>query len=230
MSTSNKEPTWLPFSTWLTDCVSKTCTRVRGCVASTRPSSVRCAPLTPGSRSGSPTHVPQHRPRATRRRCWSRSVLIWMPSSAGCSASTTLATLKDAHRALDPLYEAKLKFVRREATKLAPAELAGFDPDGALHEIEAWLGGPFDELAFARAVLDAQRTEADGARIGRSPRESPGSPRRGVALQRMGGDDRSRRAAPCDGRALRFKPGKGRSAACSATPASMKIKAFAHSR
>jgi len=74
-----------------------------------------------------------------------------------------LAALRDAHRALDPLYEVKLKFVRREATRLPADALAGFDPDAALREIEAWLGTPFDELAFARAVLAAQRTEADEA-------------------------------------------------------------------
>ena len=72
-----------------------------------------------------------------------------------------LAVLRDTHRALDPLYEVKLKFVKREAMKLAPGELAGFDADAALHEIEALIGQPFDELAFARAVLDWQRTEAD---------------------------------------------------------------------
>ena len=74
-----------------------------------------------------------------------------------------LSALRDAHHALDPLYEVKLKFVRREATRLAPEALAGFEPDAALREIEAWLGTPFDELAFSRAVLEAQRTEADEA-------------------------------------------------------------------
>jgi len=75
-----------------------------------------------------------------------------------------LATLRERHRELDPLYEAKLKFVRREAARLPATELAGFDPDAALREIESWLGEPFDELSFARAVLAWQREEAnDGA-------------------------------------------------------------------
>jgi len=75
----------------------------------------------------------------------------------------TLGALRDAHHALDPLYEVKLKFVRREATKVTPADLTGFDADAALNEIEAWLGEPFDELTFARAVLSAQSTQADEA-------------------------------------------------------------------
>jgi NADPH-dependent glutamate synthase beta subunit-like oxidoreductase/NAD(P)H-flavin reductase len=72
-----------------------------------------------------------------------------------------LAALRDRHRALDALYEAKTKFVRREAAKLPAAALADFDADAALREIESWLGTPFDELPFARAVLDWQREDAD---------------------------------------------------------------------
>src|SRR5690606_17662920 len=74
-----------------------------------------------------------------------------------------LDALRDAHARLDPLYEVKLKFVKREAMKLAPAELAGFDADAALRELESLLGAPFNELAFARAVLNWQRSEADPA-------------------------------------------------------------------
>jgi len=71
-----------------------------------------------------------------------------------------LAALRERHRELDPLYEVKLKFVRREAAKLPATELAGFDPDAALREIESWLGEPFDELSFARAVLAWQHEES----------------------------------------------------------------------
>ncbi|OJX04392.1 MAG: pyridine nucleotide-disulfide oxidoreductase [Burkholderiales bacterium 70-64] len=72
-----------------------------------------------------------------------------------------LATLREAHRTLDPLYEVKRQFVKRQAAKLPPAELAGFDAGAALREIESRLGRPFEELAFARAVLAWQRIEAD---------------------------------------------------------------------
>ncbi len=74
-----------------------------------------------------------------------------------------LGALRDAHHAHDPLYEVKLRFVRREAAKVKLADLTGFDVDAALRAIEAWLGEPFDELTFARAVLDAQRMEANEA-------------------------------------------------------------------
>ncbi|RPH64753.1 MAG: pyridine nucleotide-disulfide oxidoreductase, partial [Burkholderiales bacterium] len=76
-----------------------------------------------------------------------------------------LSALRDAHRALDPLYEVKLQFVKRQAMKLPPDELSGFDPDAALHEIESWLGEPFEELSFSRAVLGWQRTEADDGAV-----------------------------------------------------------------
>ncbi|MEB2350462.1 MAG: FAD-dependent oxidoreductase [Burkholderiaceae bacterium] len=74
-----------------------------------------------------------------------------------------LGALRERHGELDPLYEVKLKFVRREAAKLPAGELAGFDADAALRDIEDWLREPFDELSFARAVLAWQRAEADEA-------------------------------------------------------------------
>ena len=54
-----------------------------------------------------------------------------------------LAGLRRRHHELDPLYEVKTKFVRREAAKLRATELEGFDADAALRQIEAWLGEPF---------------------------------------------------------------------------------------
>ncbi len=72
-----------------------------------------------------------------------------------------LAALRASHRALDPLWEVQLQFVRRQAVKLGAEAIAGFDADAALHDIEQWLREPFDELSFARAILDWQRTEAD---------------------------------------------------------------------
>jgi NADPH-dependent glutamate synthase beta subunit-like oxidoreductase/NAD(P)H-flavin reductase len=88
-----------------------------------------------------------------------------------------LAGLRRRHHELDPLYEVKTKFVRREAAKLRSTELEGFDADAALRQIEAWLGEPFDELAFARAVLAWQREEAD---------EAAGPPLRDAARARLG--------------------------------------------
>ncbi|MCO5106525.1 MAG: FAD-dependent oxidoreductase [Burkholderiaceae bacterium] len=92
-----------------------------------------------------------------------------------------LAALRRRHHELDPLYEVKTKFVRREAAKLRATELEGFDADAALRQIEAWLGGPFGELAFARAVLAWQREEADEA-AGLQDREAARA-RLGVALR-----------------------------------------------
>ncbi|MEN9314756.1 MAG: hypothetical protein RIS35_1149, partial [Pseudomonadota bacterium] len=49
---------------------------------------------------------------------------------------------------------AKWKFVKRKALlDLKRADVEDYDADGALARIEAWLGQPFEELAFAKAVL-----------------------------------------------------------------------------
>jgi len=72
-----------------------------------------------------------------------------------------LAALGSAHRQLGPLYEAKLKFVRRQASKLDAGALDGFDPAATRQQIEGWLGQPFDEQVFARAVIAWQATADD---------------------------------------------------------------------
>jgi len=73
-----------------------------------------------------------------------------------------LADLRERHSELAPLYRVKWKFVKRQALLKYPsaAELAGFDADAALAAIERWLGAPFEELAFARAVLGWQDAAA----------------------------------------------------------------------
>ncbi len=72
------------------------------------------------------------------------------------------AELGRRHADLDPLYKVKWKFVKRQAMlKVAPEELVGFDAAHAESRLVSWLGAPFEELAFARAVLDWQATEAD---------------------------------------------------------------------
>ncbi len=57
------------------------------------------------------------------------------------------------HRELAPLYACKRLFVQRRAMKrITPVEAAGLDGESLEAEILARLGGPFDELAFARQV------------------------------------------------------------------------------
>src|SRR5918912_1084412 len=58
--------------------------------------------------------------------------------------------LAERHNELAPLYAVKRQFVQRRALhKVKPAELSGFDPEAAAHEL---LGGEFTELEFARKV------------------------------------------------------------------------------
>jgi len=72
-----------------------------------------------------------------------------------------ILALRSVHLALAPLVRAKWKFVKRQALlAIRPEDLAGFDPDGARSAIESWLGTPFEELAFARAVLGWQADAA----------------------------------------------------------------------
>ncbi|MBP7659154.1 MAG: FAD-dependent oxidoreductase [Burkholderiaceae bacterium] len=74
-----------------------------------------------------------------------------------------LAALRAGHEALAPLIRVKWKFVKRQALLTYPdtAALGAFDPDGALAAIEQWLQQPFEELAFARAVLQWQNDGHD---------------------------------------------------------------------
>ena len=79
-----------------------------------------------------------------------------------------LAALRAQHTALEPLYRAKWKFVKRQALlRVAPEGLAGFDADAARARLcdalralgERTSGDDFDELGFARAVLGWQADE-----------------------------------------------------------------------
>ena len=67
--------------------------------------------------------------------------------------SEELAALKDHHSELEPLFRIKREFVQRQAAKkIKPQEAAAFDGERLRNRLQPLLGGPFDELAFARAV------------------------------------------------------------------------------
>ncbi len=83
------------------------------------------------------------------------------------------AHLRARHEELAPLYKAKWKFVKRQALLTYPADsLDGFDAGAARAQIEGWLGAPFEELAFARAVIDWQQHEQPDARLDTAMRYS----------------------------------------------------------
>ncbi|MEI7447489.1 MAG: hypothetical protein WCK28_21560, partial [Burkholderiales bacterium] len=76
-----------------------------------------------------------------------------------------LAELRAEHVALDPLWRVKWKFVKRQALLgVTPEQVAALDADAARAELAVELAARgarphpsgFDELAFARAVLDWQ--------------------------------------------------------------------------
>lgn len=92
--------------------------------------------------------------------------------------------LRSAHDALAPLIRAKWKFVKRKALlDLTPADVEGFDADAARAEIEGWLGGPFEELAFSKAVLGWQADA--GAKPGTPTTLPPDEARRRVETARL---------------------------------------------
>jgi NADPH-dependent glutamate synthase beta subunit-like oxidoreductase/NAD(P)H-flavin reductase len=65
-----------------------------------------------------------------------------------------IAELRGRAESLAPLFAAKRLFVQRRALKeVSTAEAAGFDGARLEAELARLLGGPFDELDFARAVL-----------------------------------------------------------------------------
>ena len=81
--------------------------------------------------------------------------------------------LRARHEELAPLHKAKWKFVKRQALLTYPADaLDGFDADAARVQIEGWIGAPFEELAFARAVIDWQQHEQPDARLDTAMRYS----------------------------------------------------------
>ncbi|MFQ5784490.1 MAG: FAD-dependent oxidoreductase [Alphaproteobacteria bacterium] len=78
---------------------------------------------------------------------------------------TETAALVRRHHDLAPLYRCKRLFVQRRAVKKYRADAAeGFDGPALEAAIEARIGGPFDELGFANAVmawLDDEAANAD---------------------------------------------------------------------
>ena len=71
-----------------------------------------------------------------------------------------LDRLVAAHTETEPLFRVKRKFVQRRAMlKIKADEAAKFDGPALEAEVAGKLGGHFDELAFARAVLDWQADE-----------------------------------------------------------------------
>jgi NADPH-dependent glutamate synthase beta subunit-like oxidoreductase/NAD(P)H-flavin reductase len=72
--------------------------------------------------------------------------------------------LVDRHHELAPLFRVKRKFVQRRAMlKIKADEAAKLDGAALEAQVAARLGGKFDELAFARAVLAWQEDEAGHA-------------------------------------------------------------------
>jgi len=79
-----------------------------------------------------------------------------------------VASLRGRHDALAPLHKAKWKFVKRQALLKYPdpaKDLAGFDPDASLARLEGWLGAPFEELAFANAIVAWQADASAAERV-----------------------------------------------------------------
>ncbi|MBI1394785.1 MAG: pyridine nucleotide-disulfide oxidoreductase [Betaproteobacteria bacterium] len=75
--------------------------------------------------------------------------------------SDAVRTLAERHAELAPLFSVKRLFVQRKAAnRHKAAEACGFDGPALRAKLEAFLGQPFTELAFARAVLDWQRDES----------------------------------------------------------------------
>ncbi|HEY0421059.1 MAG TPA: pyridine nucleotide-disulfide oxidoreductase, partial [Acetobacteraceae bacterium] len=78
--------------------------------------------------------------------------------------SAELRALAGRHHALAPLFTVKRLFVQRRAAKaVKPDAVAGLDGDALAAELEALIGGPLDELSFARAVAAWMDAEAGHA-------------------------------------------------------------------
>src|SRR6185369_7306018 len=68
--------------------------------------------------------------------------------------------LVESHHRLAPLFRVKRKFVQRRAMlKIKADEAAGLDGPALEAEVARRLGGKFDELAFANAILEWQKDE-----------------------------------------------------------------------
>lgn len=74
--------------------------------------------------------------------------------------------LAGRHAELAPLYEVKRQFVQRQAAKLIPPEQAAqTDGPGLFHTLTEHMGGPFDELAFAKQIIEWQSDRASHSEI-----------------------------------------------------------------
>ena len=74
--------------------------------------------------------------------------------------------LAQRHADLSPLYEVKRQFVQRQAAKvIPPEEAAAIDGPALLRMLAERMVDPFDELAFARRILDWQSDKAGNAGI-----------------------------------------------------------------
>jgi NADPH-dependent glutamate synthase beta subunit-like oxidoreductase/NAD(P)H-flavin reductase len=72
-----------------------------------------------------------------------------------------VAALAARHRELVPLYEARRQFVQRKAMhRFKPREAEKFDGSALAAKLEAWIGEPLTELAFARHVAQWERDAA----------------------------------------------------------------------
>jgi NADPH-dependent glutamate synthase beta subunit-like oxidoreductase/NAD(P)H-flavin reductase len=69
-----------------------------------------------------------------------------------------LAALRQRTADLDPIHACKRLFVQRRAVRAHP-DPGGFDPAALRGELEAAMGAPLTELAFARHVLAWEKTE-----------------------------------------------------------------------
>ncbi|MFN7087388.1 MAG: FAD-dependent oxidoreductase [Burkholderiales bacterium] len=75
-----------------------------------------------------------------------------------------LEALAERHRALAPLYSVKRLFVQRKAMhKIKPDEAEKLDGHALAARLEAMLGEPLTELAFARRVAEWQKDETANA-------------------------------------------------------------------
>ena len=72
-----------------------------------------------------------------------------------------LADLSGQHNALAPLYSVKRLFVQRKAMhKFKGPDAETLDGAALASKLEAWMGVPLTELAFAQHVMDWQKNEA----------------------------------------------------------------------
>jgi len=75
-----------------------------------------------------------------------------------------LAALKGQHTDLEPLFKIKREFVQRQAAKkIKPQDAAQFDGDALRARLQDLMGGPFDELRFARQISAWLADEAANA-------------------------------------------------------------------